>query len=139
MSILSRLQEKIESTSKRCQAMFSKHEVSIKRLAKLFGALSSTTWAILPVPRCKWCTLQRQEIHNLYFSSDCNSKVVLDLVNKEELDWWISNLNLSHDRSIYFSSSKASDTVWCIKGRPGDFSQKTSIGENALKQKRSYI
>ena len=59
---------------------------------------------------------------------DYNSKVVLDPLCKEELNWWISNLRLSNGRSVISQQvelliqSDASKTGW------GTFCQKTSIG-----------
>ena len=72
--------------------------------------------------------LQRQQIHNLCLNRDCNSKVVLDPLCKEELYWLISNLNLSNERSTIshqveiLMRTDASRTVY------GAFSLETSMG-----------
>ena len=92
-------QEKVESISKRCQDILSVQEVPIKDLAKLLRTLSSTALAILPAP-LYMRYLQRQQIHNLCLKRDYNSKVALDPLCKEELNWWISNLRLSNGRSV---------------------------------------
>ena len=92
-------QEKVESISKRCQDVLSMQEVLIKDLAKLLGTLSSTALAILPAPTYIRY-LQRQQIHNLCLKRDCNSKVAVDRLCKEELNWWISNLRLPSGRSV---------------------------------------
>ena len=71
---------------------------------------------------------QRQEIHNLWLERDYNSKIALDPLSKEEINWWISNLRLSNGRSVIshqvelLIQSDASKTGW------GAFCQKTSIG-----------
>ena len=79
-------QENVELISKRCQDILSMHEVSIIDLAKLLGILSSTALAILSVP-LYMRYLQRQQIHNLCLRRDYNSKVALDPLCKEELNW----------------------------------------------------
>ena len=42
----------------------------------------------------------QQQIHNLCLKRDYNSKVALDPLCKEELNWWISNMRLSNGRSV---------------------------------------
>ena len=92
--------------------------VSIKDLVKLLGTSSSSTaLAILPAP-LYMRYLQRQQIHNLRLKRDYNSKVALDPLCMEELNWWISNLRLSNERSVISQhvelliQSDASKTGW---------------------------
>ena len=121
-------QEQVESISKRYhQDILSMLEVSIKNLAKHLGTLSSTALAILPAPLYRKY-LQRQQIHSLCLKRDYNSKVALEPLCKEELNWWISNLRLSNGRSVIshqvelLIQSDTTKTCW------GAFCQKTSIG-----------
>ena len=76
--------------------------ISIKDLAKLLGALSSTALAILPAALYMRYQ-QRQQIDNLCLKRDYNSKVALDPLCKEELNWWMSKLRLSNERSVFLT------------------------------------
>ena len=77
-------------------------EISIKDLAKLLGALSSKALAILPAPLYMRYQ-QRQQIDNLCLKRDYNSKVALDSLCKEELNWWMSKLRLSNERLVFLT------------------------------------
>ena len=85
------------------------------------GTLSSIALAILPAP-LYIRYLQRQQIHKLCLKRDYNNKVALDPLCKEELNWWISNLRLSNDRSVIslqvelLIQSDASKTGWGVGG-----------------------
>ena len=103
------------------------HEVSIIDLAKLLGTLSSTVLAILSVP-LYMRYLQRQQFHNLCLRREYNSKVALDPVCKEELNWWISNLRLSNGRSVISHQVENLIESYASKTSRGAFCQKTSIG-----------
>ena len=120
-------QENVELISKRCQDILSMHDVSIIDLAKLLGTLSPTVLAILSVP-LYMRYLQRQQIHNLCLRRDYNSKVALDPLCKEELNWWISNLRLSNGRSVISHQVENLIESYASKTSQGAFCQKTSIG-----------
>ena len=79
-------QKRVESIFKKCQDIMSMQELAIKVLAKLLGTLSSTALAFLPAP-LYMRYLQKQQIHNLCLKRDYNSKVALDPISKEELNW----------------------------------------------------
>ena len=68
--------------------------------------------------------LQRQQIHSLCLKRGYSSKVSLDPLCKEELNWWISNLCLSNGSSaishlvdllIKADASKTGWEAFCLK------------------------
>ena len=93
-------------------------EVSIKDLAKHLRKLSSTALAILPAP-LHMSYLKRQQSHNLCLRRDYHSKVALDLLCREELNWWILKLSLRQMgwEVSNFSPGRTVDTVRYIKDK----------------------
>lgn len=73
--------------------------MSILKLTKLIGLLSSTIQAVLPA-RLQFQYLQQQQLTALKETQSYNHKVVLGKLVLVELKWWIENLNNFNGRFL---------------------------------------
>jgi len=102
---LSLPQEKVSKIIKQCQEILKKEFVSLRELTSLIGRLTSSAIAVLPSP-LQYCTLQRQQIWELNSGKEIESLILLNENVKQELHWWIQNLNLSNGRALIPNSQQ---------------------------------
>ena len=69
------------------------------RINKVIGLLSSTVQAVLPA-RLQFRYLQQQQIQSLKAQKSYQHTLILNKQSKEELIWWVNNLNLSNGRYL---------------------------------------
>ena len=94
--------EKVQKIKNQCLEIYQAQEITLLELTRLLGTLASTIQAILPA-RLQFRYLQQQQISTLRKCVSFMTKVKLNPLAKEELAWWIKNLELSNGRSILFN------------------------------------
>ena len=114
---LSLTQEKLMKVKSSCLLMQKAESVSILELTKLIGLLCSTVQAVLPA-QIQIRYLQRLQIQSLQKNPNYNHQISLSYQAKEELEWWIQNLDLCNGRYLIQNTSQitiqtdASKTGW---------------------------
>ena len=109
--------EKLLKVQNHCQEILEKGKVTVRKLSKLIGRLSSTAIAILPAP-LHYRHLQHQQIQKLICHNSFEEKVEISVEARKELLWWKENLTLCNGRSLISSppqiiiSSDASLQGW---------------------------
>ena len=91
--------EKIGKIKDQCLRLYKASKVALLDLAKLIGTLSSTIQAVLPA-RLQFRFLQQQQIVSLKQSQSYLTLVKLTPMAKNELLWWVNNLELSNGRLV---------------------------------------
>ena len=108
---LSLPEKQVSKVQKQCQELLQKIQVSILELTKLIGLLSPTILAVLPA-QINFRYLQQQQIQALKTQGSYCKKVILNRNSKEELHWWIKNLQWS---LLDLVSQSSADTDRCIQ------------------------
>ena len=85
--------EKIGKIKDQCLRLYKASKVTLLDLTKLIGTLSSTIQAVLPA-RLQFRFLQQQQIVSLKQSQSYLTLVKLTPMAKNELLWWVNNLEL---------------------------------------------
>ena len=96
---LSLPEEKVIARRKQCSEMLEREKVPLRELSKLVGRLSASMLAILPAP-LQYRGLQRQQIFELKEQGSYDHLVELTVEVKEEINWWLCNLDLYNGRSL---------------------------------------
>ena len=114
---LSLPKEKRLKIQNHCQEILENGKVTVRKLSKLIGMLSSTAIAVLPEP-LHYGHLQHQQIQKLICHKSFEEKVEISVEAKKELLWWKETLSLCNGRSLISSppqiiiSSDASLQGW---------------------------
>ena len=93
---LSLTQEKVSKIQSQCQDVHAKGQVTVHELTRLLGLLTSTIQAVLSVQK-NFRYLQQQQIKALR-ATHCYQ-------TKEELRWWIQNLQIFNRRYLIQAQS----------------------------------
>ena len=114
---LSLPKEKLLKVQNHCQEILENGKVTVRKLSKLIGRLSSTAIAVLPAP-LHYRHLHHQQIQKLISHNSIEEKVEISVEARKELLWWKENLTLCNGRSLISSprqiiiSSDASLQGW---------------------------
>ena len=73
--------------------------LTLKELTKLLGKVTSTIQVILPA-KLQICFLQQIQIQTLIKNMTYESVITLDQQVKEELLWWITNMQIYNGKSL---------------------------------------
>jgi len=108
---------KIDQIKLNCQNIFSKGRVSVREIAKLTGKLISSIQAIFPANlQCRF--LQMSQIKGLLVGNSYEQKIILSKEAREELNWWINQIDNHNGKTIISPSpdlvltSDASNLGW---------------------------
>lgn len=74
--------------------------LSLRHLARLIGLLASSIQAVFPAP-LHYRALQRLKIAHLRSGASYADSVVLDSESREEIRWWLANLEAWNGRAIF--------------------------------------
>ena len=96
---LSLSKEKVVKIKDQCLSLYKASEVSLLDLTKLIGTISSTIQAMLPA-RLQFRFLQQQQILSLKQTPSNLTFVKLTPMAKNELLWWVNNLELCNGRLV---------------------------------------
>ena len=96
---LSLSEEKIRRIKDHCLSLHKGSEVSPLDLTKLIGTLSSIIQAVLPA-RLQFRFLQQQQVLSLKQTQSYLTLVKLTPITKDELLWWVNNLELCNSRLV---------------------------------------
>lgn len=91
--------EKVGTIITRCEKLLRAELVTIREMTSLLGLLILTYQAVLPV-LLHYRSLQRQQIRNLQETEYYETQITLTLEGREELIWWVRNLNLNEGKPI---------------------------------------
>ena len=92
-------EEKITKLKVSCREILSAKKVSVRDLAKITGKLVSTLQAIIPANlQCRF--LQMLQTKSLMSGKTYESKISLTSEAREELLWWVNQIEQSNGRSI---------------------------------------
>ena len=92
-------QEKMLKIQSQCQDVHGKGQVTVHELTKLLGLLASTIQAVLPA-QVNVRYLQQQQIKALRATQCYQVTALLNSNSKEELQWWIQNLQIFNGRYL---------------------------------------
>ena len=96
---LSLPQEKVIKIRSQCKDVHAKGQVTVHELTKLLGLLASTIQAVL-LAQVNVRYLQQQQIKALRATQYYQATVLLNSNSKEELQWWIQNLQIFNGRYL---------------------------------------
>ena len=92
-------QVKVSQVQQDCQWALQQQTVSIRDLCHLIGRLTASIQAVLPAPLC-YRNLQRIKNQAFAQSQDFDAWVSLDQSAKEELCWWVNNLQAWNGKAV---------------------------------------
>ena len=92
-------QEKVQKIKSQCLEVYRAQEITLFVLTRLLGTLTSTIQAILRA-QFQFRYLQQQQIPTLKRSVSYVVTVTLNAMVKEELAWWIKNLEFSNGQAF---------------------------------------
>ena len=92
-------QEKVRNIIQTCEAAMEQAKVSVRDLSRLIGRMTATTMVVLPAPLC-YQNLQRLKNHAFARSLSFETEVTLDQPAKDELKWWIQELQKWNGRPV---------------------------------------
>ena len=92
-------QEKMLKIQSQCQDVHGKGQVTVHELTKSLGLLASTIQAVLPA-QVNVRYLQQQQIKALRATQCYQVTALLNSNSKEELQWWIQNLQIFNGRYL---------------------------------------
>lgn len=91
--------EKVTKLKKSCREVLSTKNLTVRELAKITGKLVSTLQAIIPANlQCRF--LQMLQIKAIMSGKTFEAKIVLTKEAREELIWWVNQIDQSNGRSI---------------------------------------
>ena len=96
---LSLPQEKLLNVQSQCQNVHAKGQVTVHELTELLGLLASTIQEVLPA-QLNVRYLQQQRIKAFRATQCYQATVLLNRNSKEELEWWIQNLQIFNRRCL---------------------------------------
>ncbi|XP_044156772.1 uncharacterized protein LOC122943252 [Bufo gargarizans] len=92
--------EKLRTIRKELRHALSASSLSLRHLARIIGLLASSIQAVFPAP-LHYRALQRLKIAHLRSGASFADMVVLDQEAREELRWWLDNLEAWNGRAIF--------------------------------------
>ena len=120
-------QEKVQKIKQLCLQMLNSVKVTVREVASLTGKLVSTVQAILPANlQCRY--LQMLQTKSLLSGKNYESFIILTKAAKEEISWWLNQVDSSNGKTIISSTpdkvitSDASNQGWgavCMGQRTG--------------------
>ena len=131
-------QEKVQKIKDMCTHILNSTNITVREVAKLTGKLVSTIQAILPANlQCRF--LQMLQTKALLSGKSYESKITLTKQAKEEICWWLNQIDSSNGRTIISSTpdrvitSDASNEGW------GQFAWVKEQAAYGVLMKKSFI
>ena len=135
---LSLTQEKVLKIQSQCQDVHARGQVIVHELTRLLGLLASTIQAVLRA-QMNFRYLQQQQIKALRATQCYQATVFLNSNSKEELQWWIQNLQIFNGRYLFQPQNFLTIRTDASKRGWGAVCQGIPIGRNGIYRSSNFI
>ena len=130
--------EKIGKIKDQCLRLYKASKATLLDLTKLIRTLSSTIQAVLPA-RLQFRFLQQQQIVSLKQSQSYLTLVKLTSMAKNELLWWVNNLELCNGRLVIQPRAQVLIQTDASKKNWGLYVEGSERGVSGSRRNRIYI